>query len=242
MVGKLDDLEAQLAVAGTRQLHRRSQLGEQPRPAPLLQPLHHRLQDDEAHSREPFQLLVAMDPPLEIHLPQALETDPIGDVDQVADLDGVTREEGDRLEHAPAPGILAREWLDEPRKLRVEQVDERPSDQLRDPAAAALLQDSAFHDRPAVVALDVLDPLLGDERADRSVDHPRVPVADVRVRPDHDVAGRLVEALPERLALAAVAAVARQHLAVDRYPGSLGGGDLPRAVLGVGVHDQELID
>ena len=55
---------------------------------------------------------------------------------------------------------------------------------------------------PLVVALDVLQPRLVEQRSERPVDHPRVPVADVRVGPDDEVAGRLVERLPERLALA----------------------------------------
>ena len=69
---------------GARQLHRRAELGEQARLAPLLEPLHHRLEDDEAHPRQALELLVAVDPPLEVDLAEALEPDPLGDVDEVA--------------------------------------------------------------------------------------------------------------------------------------------------------------
>ena len=224
VVGQLDDLQAQPAAAGARQLHRRPELGEEPRLAPLLEPLHDRLQDHEAHPRQTLEFLVAVDPPLQVHLAQPLEPAPIGDVDEVADLDGVAGEEGERLEQAPPAGVLARERLDQAGQLGEEEVDQRPRDQLGDPSAAALLEHAALDDRAAVVALDVLDPLLGDERPDRAVDHPRVPVADVRVGPGDDVAARLVQALPERLALAGEAAVASQDLLMDDDSGAFGRG------------------
>ena len=83
-----------------------------------------------------------------------------------------------------------------------EQVDQRPGDELGDPAAAALLELAVLDDRALVVALDVLQARLVEERPERAVDHPRVPVADVRIGPDDEVAGGLVERLPEGLALA----------------------------------------
>ena len=69
---------------GARQLHRRAHLGEQPRLAPLLEPLHHRLEDHERHPRQPLELLVAMDAPLEVDLAEALDADPLRGVDEVA--------------------------------------------------------------------------------------------------------------------------------------------------------------
>ena len=83
-----------------------------------------------------------MDPPLEVDLAEPFEPDALGGVDQVPDLDRVAGEERDRLEERPAARVLARERLDQPRQLRVEEVDERPRDELRDSAAAALLEDA----------------------------------------------------------------------------------------------------
>ena len=76
--------------------------------APLLEPLHDRLEDHEAHPRQALELLVAVDPALEVDLAEPVEPDPLRDVDQVPDLDGVAREERDRLEERAAPGVLAR--------------------------------------------------------------------------------------------------------------------------------------
>ena len=106
------------AAAGARQLHRRAQLGEQAGLAPLLEPLHHRLEDHERHPRQALELLVAVDPPLEVDLAEALDADPLGDVDEVPDLDRVAGEERDRLEQRAPAGVLAGERLDEPRQLR----------------------------------------------------------------------------------------------------------------------------
>ena len=78
------------------------ELGEQARLAPLLEPLHDRLQDHEAHPREALELLVAMDPPLEVDLAEAVEAEPLRDVDEVADLDRVAGEERDLLEQRRA--------------------------------------------------------------------------------------------------------------------------------------------
>src|SRR5712671_107901 len=226
LVGKLDHLEAEAAFAGARQLHRRAELGKQPRLAPFLQPLHDGLEDDEGHPRQALELLVSMDPPFEIDLAETLEAGSLGGVDEMPDLDCVPREERDRLEQRPPPGIFAGERLDHPRQLREEQVDERPRDELGDPAAATLLEDATLDDRALVVALHVLETRLVEERPERPVDHPGMPVADVRVGPDDDVPGRLEDRLPEGLALATERAIAWQDVRMLDDPCPLGLGDL----------------
>ena len=95
-------------AAGARQLHRRAELGEQARLAPLLEPLHDRLEDHERHPRQALELLVAVDPPLEVDLAEAVEPGPLGDVDEVPDLDRVAGEERDLLEQRAPARVLAR--------------------------------------------------------------------------------------------------------------------------------------
>ena len=124
----------------------------------------------------------------------------------------------------------------------IEEVDQRPRDELRDAAAAALLEHAVLDDRALVVALDVLEPRLVQQRPERPVDHPRVPVPDVGVGPDDDVAARLEEGLPERLALAPERAVARQDVGVLDDAGALGLGDLAGPVGRLRVDDQDLVD
>ncbi len=138
--------------------------------------------------------------------------------------------------------VLARERLDVARQLGIEEVDERPRDELRDAAAAALLHLAVLDDRPLVVRLDVADARLRQQRPQRAVQEPGMPVPDVRVGPGDQVAGRLVEALPERLALAPIGAVAWQHLGVADHACALGLRDLAGVVVGVGVDDQQLVD
>ena len=101
-------LERQPPAPGPRQLHRGAHLREQPRPPPLLEPLHHGLQDHERHPRQPLELLVAVDPPLEVHLAEPVDARLLGGVDQVPDLHRVPGEERQLLEQRAAPGVLAR--------------------------------------------------------------------------------------------------------------------------------------
>src|SRR5262245_2943483 len=105
-----------------------------------------------------------MDAPLEVDLAEALDPDPLGGVDEVADLDRVAREERDRLEQRPTPRVLPGERLDETGQLGVEEVDERPGDELRHATAAAFLEHAFLDDRALVVALDVLQPRLVEQR------------------------------------------------------------------------------
>ena len=69
-----------------------------------------------------------------------------------------------------------------------------------------------------------------------------MPVADVRVGPDDDVAAGLVQALPQRFALALEGAVLRKQLLVDDDARAFGRRDLPRPVGRVGVDDQQFVD
>ena len=98
------------------------------------------------------------------------------EVDQVADLDGVAGEERDLLEVLATPGVLPGQRLDVARQLREEEVDQRPRDELRDAAAAALLEQAALDDGALVVGLDVADARLGQERPERAVEEARMPV------------------------------------------------------------------
>src|SRR6476661_2693543 len=196
--GKNNDLERQAALSGSWQLHRRPELGEEERLPSLLETLHDRMQDDERHPGQALELLVPVDASFQVDLPETLDADPLSRIDEVADLDRIAREERDRLEQAPAAGVFPGERLDEPGQLGIEEVDQWARHELRHAAAATLLELAALHDRPLVVALDVLQPRLVEERPERAVHHPVVPVLHVRIGPYDDVAARLVQGLPER--------------------------------------------
>ena len=150
-----------------------------------------------------------MDAALQVHLAEPFDAEPLGGVDEVADLHRIPSEEGDRLEQRATAGVLSGQRLDHPRQRGVEQVDERSGDELCDPATTTLLEDPLNDDRALVIALDVLQARLKEERPQRPVDHPVVPVLHVRVGPYDDVATRLEDRLPERFALADERAVAR---------------------------------
>ena len=209
---------------------------------PLLELADRALEDDVGHLRQVRQRLVAVDPPLEVDLPDRRQPGVLEDVDEQADLDGVAGEERQRLEQRPPAGVLPGQRLDDARQLGEEEVDERPCHQLGDAPAALRLQGVALADRPLVEALHVLELRLDEQRAEQAVDEARLDVADVGVDPGDDVPVEHVEALPERLALAAEGAELGQDLgvAVDRHAQLLG--DLDGAVGAVRVDDHDLVD
>jgi hypothetical protein len=69
-----------------------------------------------------------------------------------------------------------------------------------------------------------------------------MPVADVGVAPGDEVAARLEEALPEGFALAAIRAVAGQHVGVLDDARALALGDLASAVGRCGIDHEQLVD
>src|SRR4029079_10259441 len=113
--------------------------------------------------RQALELLVAVDPPLQVDLAQAIEAGPLDDVDQVPDLDRIAGEEGDLLEQSAATRVLAGQRLDEARKLGEEEVDQGPGHELGHAAAAALPEHAALDDRALVVSLHVLQARLVEE-------------------------------------------------------------------------------
>ena len=143
-----------------------------------------------------------MDPPLEVDLAEPVDAEPLGDVDEVADLDRVAGEERDLLEQRRRPAYSPESgWMKPDSSGKNRLMSGRATSSVTRPPPPSL-SDAVLDDRALVVALDVLQPRLVEQRPERPVDHPRVPVPHVRVGPDDEVAGGLVQRLPERLALA----------------------------------------
>src|SRR5207245_1547702 len=139
------------------------------------------------------------------------------------------------------PALRARERLDDPGELREEEVEDRPRRELGDAAAARRLQLVAHPQRPLVERLYELDVRPREERAEDAVYELRVMARDVGVHPHDEIAGHHVEALPERLALPAVAAAFWEDLVVDEDRDAFVRRDLARAVLGPRVDDDDLV-
>jgi hypothetical protein len=94
---------------------------------------------------------------------------------------------------------------------------------------------------PLVVALDVADAGIGEQRPQQAYDEARPEVGDVGIDPHHDVALGHVQRAPQRLALARPAGHVGQHLGGADHPRPGGFGHLGRVVGGVVVHDQHLV-
>src|SRR5207248_11136717 len=125
------------------------------------------------------ELLVAVDAHAQVDLGDAVEPEALEDVDQVPYLDSIAGEEGQPLQQLAAARVLAGQRLQQPRELRIEEVDHRARRELGDAAAAGGLLLAAEAQWAAVEALHVADPGIGQQRPDGPVDELGMDVGDV---------------------------------------------------------------
>ena len=95
------------------------------------------------------------------HWTMAGGAEPVGYVDQQAQVDAVAADEGDGFEHVAAGGALAGERLGESRQMREKEGDQRSGHQFGHSAPFA----GAAVEGAVVVALDEGDVVPGQERA-----------------------------------------------------------------------------
>src|SRR5262249_42940680 len=145
------------------------------------------LHDAEAHPRQRLHVLIAVHPDLEVDLGDPIEAATSGDVDQQAQLDAVPGGESQLLQQLAPAGVLAGERLHDAGQIRQEEVEHRARDQLGYPPAAGRVGDLPLPDGTFVEGLDVLNALVGQQRADQPVHEAGVDVLDVRVHPADDV-------------------------------------------------------
>ena len=98
----------------------------------------------------------------EIDLGDALGTEALGEVNEHGDLDAPALDERQLLENAPAPGDLTRQRLLQPRQLGHVQRQQGPRDELRGPAAAAVVA------RTVVAGLDEGDIVVVEQRREEA--------------------------------------------------------------------------
>src|SRR5438093_1252487 len=234
-------LEVEPVAAGRDELHREVRLLEEVGAARFAHPLDGDLQDLEAHLREVVERLIPVDALFHVDLSDRAEPYALQGVDEKTGLDPVAREERQLLAQRSPAGLLAREGLHDPGKLRKEQVEDRASGELGHAPAAGRLQLVADAERTLVERFHELQVGPHEERADDAVHELRMSAGDVGVDPDDDVAGEDVEALPEGLALTAVAADLGKDLVVDDHSNALVLGDLAGPVFGARVDDDHLV-
>ena len=146
------------------------------------------------------------------------------------------------LEEGAAHRPLPRQRLVQPGQLGEEQPDQRAGDQLGDPAALERDRDAAVEHRALVEALDQLDARVGEQRAEQAGHEVGVPVDQVGVHEDDQLAGGDEERLPHRLALARPGAEVGADLRGAVHGRAGVGRDGVRVVGGVGVDDHDLVD
>src|SRR5207237_4437202 len=128
-------------------------------------------------------------------------------------------------------GLLARKRLDDPGELRKEKVQDRPRRELGHATTTGRLQLVTDVEWALVEGFNELEVRSHEKRSHDAVDELGMGAGDVGVDPRDDVAGQHVQALPERLALAAVAAGLGKDLIVYEDRHALFCGDLAGAIL-----------
>src|SRR5207247_158796 len=197
----------------------------------LADALERDLEDLEAHLREREEILIAMDALAHVDLRDRVEARALERVDEQPGLDAVPGEERELLEQRATAALLAGERLHDARELREEEVEHRSRRELGHASAAGRLQLTARPDGPLVEGLDELDLRPLQERAEHAIHELRMRVRDVGVDPHHEIAARHVQALPERLAFAAISTAFGKDLVVDEDGDALAGRDLERGVV-----------
>ncbi len=186
--------------------------------------------------------LVPVRPGAQVHLGQRVQAVPGHGVHQGGQLHAVADRDAQRLHQAAAGRPFPGQRLDHAGQLRPPQADQRPGDQLGDPAALGRGGAVGLGANPGVEALDQADLLVGEQRPEQPGDEVRPPAGQVGVDEDQQVARGHQQRLPQRLALAGIAAEFRSHLA-GRVDGRAGLGRHPgRRVGRVGVHHDQLVD
>ncbi len=183
-----------------------------------------------------------MDPLIQVGLREGAHAPPRVDVEQVRRFHAVADGEGDRLEYLAAHRVLAGERLDDRGELGEEEREERPDEDLRYPPAARRSDPAAEGERPVVERLHVLRLRALDERAHEPVHEARVDVLYVRVYVDDDVAGELVDRLPQVLALAAFGFETGEDVAREVGVGAEARRDLERAVVASRIDHHDLVE
>ncbi len=181
-------------------------------------------------------------PVAEVDLRERVEPVQFEQVDQVAHLDTVMRDERDAFEHFAPSRVLTGERLDETGQLGPVHIEQRTRDEFGDPATAVGFDARHPGERTVVEPFDVGDPRVGQQRSEQSGHVVRGEVAEIAVDEDDEVPAGFGDALPERFSLTRQAFQLREHriLRDDVRPGRRG--HLGGRVRGMAVHHQDLVD
>src|SRR5947208_2592698 len=174
-------------------------------------PLQRGEQDDGRHRAEIVERPVAVHPHAEVDLRDRVDTAGAAHVDEQAEVDAVALDERHPLEDGTRCRELAGQRLNDVGQLREERGDERAGHQLGYPAATA----RTAVGRPLVERLHERDVVVVQQRSDQPDDEPGVEVAHVRVTEREQIAGRVGDRVPERLALASALAADDASAGVD---------------------------
>ena len=127
-----------------------------------------------------------MGPPAKIHLDHGADTDPLGDVDEQAQVDPVTGDEVKLLQQRPPSGVLTGEGLGEAGQVGEQAGQKRAGDEFGHSSTLTRLPVEIT----PVPGLDEIDRGVSQQRCQETGDERGLETEDVGVTPHHQVAGR----------------------------------------------------
>src|SRR5271165_3019219 len=198
--------------------------------------------DLPAHSTQLGQRPVAVGTYTEVDLRDRVQAEPVIGVDEQADLHAVARRERHRHQQLTGRGVFAAQGLEDAAQPGPQRRQQRPRDQLGDPTAAVGVLAAADLQRPTVKALDKVDAVDRQQRADQPWHEHRVGVDQVGVDEQDDVAAGGGERPPQHLTLAGMRGQLGQRLLPADNAGPGGDGADLRLVGGAGVKHDQFVD
>ena len=165
-----------------------------------------------------------------------------GGIEQGGELHPVPHRDAERLHQLAPRRPFPGQRLDHARKLRPPQAQQGTGHQLGDPAAFG--RGGAVRPRrdPGVEPLDELHAGIGEQRPEQAGDEMRTPLGEVGIDEDQQVTLGHEERLPQRFALAGIAAELRRDVAGPVH-GRVGLRGRGRGPVGrIRIDDHHLID
>ena len=205
-------------------------------------PCRHRGLDLGGHHAEVEQRLVGVRAAAEVDLGDRVEPVLTVDVEQRGHLHAVAGGHRQRREHLAPHGPLAGQRLHDAAQRGRLQGQQRTRDELGDPAALVGGRGLAVAERALVEALDQQHRRVVEQGAEQTRHEVGVPVDEVGVHEDQQVAGGDEQRLPHRLALAAGGPEVGPDLGGAVHHGSGAGGHVEGGVVGVAVDDHDLVE
>ena len=151
---------------------------------------------------------------VEIYLSEGAHPPVLIDVEQMRSFDPVANRKRNLLEDLPANRIFPTKGLEELSEFRVKEGEHGPDENFGDPPSAGSPDVSAGVNKwPFVERFYVVGITIEEKGSNERINKAGMDIANVCVHKADDVAGELIDALPQVLTLASFESKARKNIA-----------------------------